>query len=63
LNDFYDGGKISPGLYIVGFRNRDDVLPYGKFVSPRVFSVIDEQIAMKVDSSGKMQFLVSDIAT
>ena len=32
-------------------------------VLPRIFSVIDSQITMKVDASGKMTFLVTDINT
>jgi len=63
VNDLVEGGKLAPGLYILAFRDRDDILPFGRFVAPKVFSVIDEQIAMKVDSSGRMQFLVTDILT
>jgi len=32
-------------------------------VAPKVFSIVDTHITMKIDSSGKMQFLATDIRT
>jgi hypothetical protein len=32
-------------------------------ILPRIFSVIDTQITMKVDASGKMMFLATDLST
>lgn len=61
LQDMVEGGVISPGLYVVAFRNQDDIRPFDRFVSPRVFSVLDTHITMKLDVSGDMQVLVTDM--
>jgi uncharacterized protein YfaS (alpha-2-macroglobulin family) len=63
VRDFFPSKKLSPWFYVLAFANKDDVSSLGSFVSPRVFSVIDSQVAMKVDASGKMSFLVTDIVT
>lgn len=63
VREFSQGRSLQPGLYILAFRNSEDVTGFEKFVSPRVFSVIDSHITMKVDASGKMSFLVTDINT
>ncbi len=54
---------LTPGLYIMAFQNKDDIIKLERWVAPRVFSVVDTHITMKVDSSGKMQFLATDIRT
>jgi hypothetical protein len=61
LNDFLSQG-ISPGLYAIGLKHISDTLG-DKPVFPRTFSVIDSHIVMKVDPSGKFNFLVTDIRT
>lgn len=63
VREFSQGRSLQPGLYILAFRNSEDVTGFERFVSPRVFSVIDSHITMKVDASGKMSFLVTDINT
>lgn len=54
---------LNPWLYILAFQNADDINRFDKWVAPRVFSVVDTHITMKIDSSGKMQFLATDIRT
>ncbi len=63
VDEMMENNRLTPGLYMLAFRDRDAILPFGRFVSPRVFSVVDEQLTMKVDASGRMQFLVTDIKT
>lgn len=64
LQDLLPSGRsLTPWLYILALRNKDDTTPFSRFVAPRVFSIIDSQITMKVDASGKMNFLVTDIVT
>lgn len=63
VQDFESDKELSPWLYVLAFRNADDVGGFDRFVSPRVFSVVDSHITMKVDASGKMSFLVTDINT
>ncbi|MBC7503547.1 hypothetical protein H7169_01120 [Candidatus Gracilibacteria bacterium] len=59
---FVSGG-LAPGLYILAFSDKSDISTIDRWVPPRVFSVIDTHITMKIDSSGKMQFLATDIRT
>ncbi len=59
----YPDATIAPGLYILAPREKEVALSFDKVVLPRVFSVVDSQVTMKVDASGKMQFLVTDITT
>jgi uncharacterized protein YfaS (alpha-2-macroglobulin family) len=63
IRDFSPSKKLTPGFYVLAFANKDDVASLGSFVSPRVFSVVDSQVTMKVDASGKMSFLVTDLQT
>ncbi len=59
----YEGQSIEPGLYILAPREKEIATTFSRVVLPRVFSVIDTQVTMKVDASGKMQFLATDIRT
>ncbi len=61
--DMYSSRTLAPGLYILAPREKSTALAWKNIVLPRVFSVIDSQITMKVDASGKMDFLVTDINT
>ncbi len=63
VRDFLPSKTINPGFYILAFRDKEDVTGFDRFVSPRVFSVIDSQVTMKIDASGKMAFLITDIRT
>lgn len=54
---------LLPWLYILSFQNKDDIKGLEKWVFPRIFSVVDTHIVMKIDTSGKMQFLTTDIRT
>lgn len=63
VQDMYPDHTIAPGLYIIAPRDKSDALNFPRIVLPRVFSVVDSQITMKVDASGKMSFLVTDINT
>lgn len=63
IRQFSPTGNIAPWLYILAFSDKKDVDQFDKFIAPRVFSIIDTEVTMKVDASGKMQFLVTDIAT
>ncbi len=47
----------------MAFQNQADITGLERWVAPRVFSVVDTHITMKVDSSGKMQLLATDIRT
>jgi hypothetical protein len=59
----YDSKTLPPGLYILAPREKEVATGLSRVVLPRVFSVIDTQVTMKVDASGKMQFLATDILT
>lgn len=54
---------LNPWLYILAFQNPEDINGFDKWVAPKVFSIVDTHITMKIDSSGKMQFLATDIRT
>ncbi len=55
--------SLSPGLYILAFTKQEDVTWFDRFIAPRIFSVVDTQLTLKVDASGKMQVLATDITT
>ena len=40
-----------------------DTEKFQKFIAPILFSIVDTHIIMKVDASGKMLFLATDIIT
>jgi uncharacterized protein YfaS (alpha-2-macroglobulin family) len=63
IDDFSSSGARTPGLYALWFANPDDLTGYERYVPPVIFSVIDTHITMKVDASGKMMFLATDIQT
>lgn len=54
---------LTPGLYILAFQNSEDIHWFDRWVAPRVFSVVDTHITMKIDTNGKMQLLATDIRT
>ena len=59
----YASQTLAPGLYILAPREKEVAMGFSRIVLPRVFSVVDTQVTMKVDASGKMQFLATDINT
>lgn len=63
LQDIALGGKLTPGMYIVGLTQKSDATSFRNLVMPILFTVMDTHITMKVDASGKMLFLVTDIST
>jgi uncharacterized protein YfaS (alpha-2-macroglobulin family) len=63
IRELQPGLMMKPGLYVLAFRNKDDILPFDRFVAPKVFSVIDTHITMKIDAGGQMSFLATDILT
>lgn len=63
VSDMYPNHALKPWLYILAPKEKSVALSFNKVVLPRIFSVIDSQVTMKVDASGKMTFLVTDINT
>ena len=62
--DIAPNGNLTTGLYALSFANPADLATFtGKLIPPLLFSVIDTHITMKVDASGKMVFLATDIET
>jgi hypothetical protein len=45
------------------FRNKEDILGYKNFIRPLLFSIIDTHLTLKIDASGKMMVLATDIKT
>lgn len=43
--------------------NREDIRGFEKLAKPVIFTVMDSHITMKVDASGKLFFLVTDLTT
>ncbi len=62
VNEFYPKW-LTPGLYVMAFAREWDISSLEKWVSPRVFSVVDTHITMKLDTTGKIQLLATDIRT
>ena len=62
VNEIYPKWLV-PWLYILAFQNKEDIAGLDRWVMPRIFSIVDTHIVMKIDSSGKMQFLATDIRT
>ncbi len=54
---------LNPGLYIMAFQNQNDIAGFDRWITPRVFAVVDTNIVMKIDTSGKVQLLATDIKT
>jgi hypothetical protein len=54
---------LLPWLYILAFQDQWDVIGFDRWVAPRVFAIVDTHITMKIDTSGKMEFLATDIRT
>lgn len=50
-------------MYVLAFSNKSDIASLGKLYRPVIFSVIDSHITLKVDASGKILALVTDIST
>ena len=63
IRNFSSDGRFSPGMYILAFANKADVMGFQKSVNPLLFTVMNSHITMKVDSSGKMMFLVTDMTS
>jgi uncharacterized protein YfaS (alpha-2-macroglobulin family) len=47
----------------MAYADQVDIAGFDRWVAPRTLSIIDTHITMKIDSSGKMQFLATDIRT
>jgi hypothetical protein len=62
IDDFFQGQK-SPWLYMLYFSDPKDIESYEKFIVPVLFSIIDTHLTLKVDASGKMMLLATDIMT
>jgi alpha-2-macroglobulin len=62
INDFFTGNP-EPGLYLLYFRDVGDIEKYSRFVPPIALSIIDTHLTLKVDASGKMMVLATDILT
>lgn len=45
------------------FANKSDLESFPRLVKPLIFSVVDTHITMKVDASGKILVLATDLAT
>lgn len=63
IREFRSERSLVPGMYMLTFTNQDDILGFQKPVRPLLFTVMDSHITMKVDASGKMMFLVTDLST
>ncbi len=63
IRSFSPTNTINPWLYILAFAQKNDIDEFDKFALPRVFSVIDTHLTLKVDASGKSQVLATDIIT
>jgi hypothetical protein len=45
------------------FAHPEDIASYERFIAPILFSVVDTHLTLKVDASGKMMVLATDILT
>ena len=63
INDFLPADAKKTGLYVLSFAKSEDTEKFQKFIAPIIFSIVDTHITLKVDASGKMMVLVTDIAT
>lgn len=54
---------LAPGLYVMVFADVWDISNLEKWVAPRAFSVVDTHLTMKLDTTGKIQILATDIRT
>ena len=54
---------LNPGLYILAFQDKWDIIWFDRWVAARVFAVVDTHLTMKIDASGKMELLATDIRT
>ncbi len=61
--DFNSGRPLNSWMYVLAFSNKSDIASLGKLYRPMIFSVIDSHITLKVDASGKILALVTDIST
>ena len=62
-SDLFPSGTLESGLYILSLSDPSDIVDTKKFFRPVIFSVIDTNITMKVDASGRLMILATDIAT
>lgn len=61
--DFAPSRTLENGLYVMTLANEKDMLDASRFFRPVIFSIIDTNITLKVDASGKIMVLATDIAT
>jgi hypothetical protein len=63
VSDFFLGDTTKNGLYILSFADAGVTEKFDTFIAPILFSIIDTHLTLKVDTSGKMMVLATDIAT
>ena len=63
ISDFFLSDAKKTGLYMLSFAKDEDTQGFQKFIAPILFSIVDTHITMKVDASGKMMILATDIST
>jgi alpha-2-macroglobulin len=63
VNDFLPPDATKTWLYVLSFARTEDTEKFERFISPLLFSIVDTHVTLKVDSSGKMMILTTDIST
>jgi uncharacterized protein YfaS (alpha-2-macroglobulin family) len=63
VDDFFASGTKTTWLYVLTFAKWEDTEKFQKSISPIIFSIVDTHITMKVDTSGKMMILATDLTT
>ncbi len=63
VTDLMNNQSLKTGLYVLYFRDQNDTASFPRFIKPLVFSVVDTHLTMKVDASGNMLILATDLLT
>lgn len=63
VSDFFLWDTSKNGLYMLSFADPSVTSAFDTFISPILFSIVDTHLTLKVDASGKMQILATDIST
>lgn len=63
VSDLINGQTLKTGLYMLYFTEQNDLTSFPRFIEPLVFSVVDTHLTMKVDASGNILILATDLLT
>ncbi len=60
LSDIFDKNLLNPGLYVLAFRNQDEIFKFSKVAFPKPFTISQNQIIGQILTNGLAEIRILD---